>query len=489
MKLHFFEEPELEFGRGSHIDIRFGLMQHGPLDYDTSLAPKKIRVGIVGTNETISGVCAWLEKCRSEISPKDSKKPNLFPYFPGFNPEDSFQSELVFDSSLQRPLPPANLKRLLQNSAPNQIVREAVELYLNDLRYLAENTNADVLLCAHPTELLDKIENAESMANVETSQTSPDDDDGPVHGERLVFHDMLKAEAMSQVRKPLQIIRPTTWDEKARRQQKRKANRIQSLQDEATRAWNIHTALYYKAGGVPWRLIRDPALLTTCYVGISFYVSLDKETVMTSMAQVFNQRGEGVIVRGGAAQISKEDRQIHLKRSDACTLLRNALGRYRDEHRTLPARVVLHKTSSFNTEEIAGFNEALDEKGIDYHDFVSISTSQTRIFRHGTYAPLRGTMLSLSDKQHLLYSKGSVDFWQTYPGLYIPNPRLIRCDETTESPSFLAQEIMALTKMNWNNTQFDGALPITLRAARQVGLILRYIPEGGHIEPQYRYYM
>ena len=26
------------------------------------------------------------------------------------------------------------------------------------------------------------------------------------------------------------------------------------LQDEATRAWNFHTALYYKAGGTPWRL-------------------------------------------------------------------------------------------------------------------------------------------------------------------------------------------------------------------------------------------
>ena len=31
---------------------------------------------------------------------------------------------------------------------------------------------------------------------------------------------------------------------------------------EATRAWNIHTALYYKAGGIPWRLVRDAAELT-----------------------------------------------------------------------------------------------------------------------------------------------------------------------------------------------------------------------------------
>jgi hypothetical protein len=31
---------------------------------------------------------------------------------------------------------------------------------------------------------------------------------------------------------------------------------------------------------------------------VSFYQSLDLSSLMTSVAQVFNQRGEGVIVRG-----------------------------------------------------------------------------------------------------------------------------------------------------------------------------------------------
>jgi hypothetical protein len=41
------------------------------------------------------------------------------------------------------------------------------------------------------------------------------------------------------------------------------------VQDPATRAWNFHTALYYKAGGIPWRLIRD-ADSETCFIGASF---------------------------------------------------------------------------------------------------------------------------------------------------------------------------------------------------------------------------
>jgi hypothetical protein len=30
----------------------------------------------------------------------------------------------------------------------------------------------------------------------------------------------------------------------------------------------------------------------------------------------------------------------------------------------------------------------------------------------------------------------------------------------------LARKVLALTKMNWDNTQFDGAEPVTLRASR-----------------------
>ena len=32
--------------------------------------------------------------------------------------------------------------------------------------------------------------------------------------------------------------------------------------------------------------------------------------------------------------------------------------------------------------------------------------------------------------------------------------------------------------MNWNSPQFDGALPIPIRAARQVGKVLKHVPMG-----------
>ena len=48
----------------------------------------------------------------------------------------------------------------------------------------------------------------------------------------------------------------------------------------------------------------------------------------------------------------------------------------------------------------------------------------------------------------------------------------------------LVKEMLVLTKMNWNGTQFDGALPITLKAGR-----LKYVPEGTIPDPRYRLYM
>jgi hypothetical protein len=46
---------------------------------------------------------------------------------------------------------------------------------------------------------------------------------------------------------------------------------------------------------------------------------------------------------------------------------------------------------------------------------------------------------------------------------------------------------LAPTKMNWNSTQFDQATPIRIRAARQVGRVLKYVPFGQAKQSDYRF--
>jgi hypothetical protein len=76
----------------------------------------------------------------------------------------------------------------------------------------------------------------------------------------------------------------------------------------------------------------------------------------------------------------------------------------------------------------------------------------------------------------------------SYPGLYVPNPLVLHA-RRRDTPDILLRETLAPTKMNWNGTQFDGALPITLKAARQIGDILKYVPDSTTPDPRYRFYM
>lgn len=478
MRVQLIPEPELEFAAGGqHVDIRYGLMNHGPLDYASPTAPKRIRLGIIGTQESIEGLTSWLERCRQEIPARDTNLATLFPFFPGFAEDHTFRSSLVLDSTLNGVIPRKTFEMLTKNDDFNAMLESVLNVVMEEMNHLAETIDPDVIAVAMPQNLFERIDEhrGEYRKLTRSGQSS------------IEFHDALKARAM-QIRRPTQLIWPSTYDP-TKIGKKRKGNGQRKRQDDATRAWNIHAALYYKAGGTPYRVIRSANDLETCYVGVSFYRSLDGERLMTSLAQVFNQRGEGVIVRGGPANESKEDRQPHLTEEDARRLLENALDTYRREHKHAPARVVLHKSSSFNQAERNGFNAALDAKDIESSDFLSVRKAGTRLFRKGNNPPLRGTMLSLDDNSHILYTRGSVDFYQVYPGLYVPRPMYFHCDQREQSPIFLATELLTLSKINYNNTQLDGAEPMTLRVAKRVGDILRYVSEEDSVVPAYKFYM
>lgn len=476
MKIEILNEPELEFSGGTrHIDPRHGVADYGPADA-TNTHVRTIRAGIVGSRENIDGLKRWLDKCRLPISAKESRLGHLFVPFPGFDTHSGFRSTIIIDSRLERPIRDRDLRDLATRN-PAEAVHAAVDLYMEELEALNEEPSCDVILIARPDNLVDRVE-------------PPVDPQRPWRKEQADplpnFRTLLKARAM-RFSRPLQIVRRTTWDPSFKPPGTTETRR---LQDEATRAWNIHTALYYKAGGVPWRLTRDPSDLTSCYVGITFYRSDDATTMQTSVAQVFNQRGDGVIVRGAPAPISRHDKQPHLAENDAQALIAQALKQYRTEHRTLPARLVLHKTSDFTPDEISGFEGAADAAGVDTVELLWFpGNDNLRLFRTGNHPPLRGTFVSLGEKRHVLYTRGSVPFYKTYPGMYVPQPLAFRTISTESSPTFLAEELLALTKMNWNQTQMDQRDPITLRTADNVGDILKHIPPEDRPQGRYAFYM
>jgi hypothetical protein len=78
-----------------------------------------------------------------------------------------------------------------------------------------------------------------------------------------------------------------------------------------------------------------------------------------------------------------------------------------------------------------------------------------KMLRHhgGNYPVLRGTFVDLKGKG-LLYTRGSVPYYGTYPGLRVPRPWLLAPHENSDGAlPKLAEEVPALTKVNWNTTQ------------------------------------
>ena len=238
----------------------------------------------------VDGMRAWLERCRTRIEAKEAKpgQENLHQPFPGFSTGTNFGAELVFDDALVREIPDRQL-RLLAKSDMKAAIAQGAGLYADGARSLAETGRCRVILCARPEEI--REHDSEPPAPAATTPTGGAQRDRDRPG--------LPRHAQGPSARPRV---PAPGHAPGNLGRHRQAGDVpRPLQDEATRAWNLHIALYYKAGGTPWRMPRRDSDLSTCYVGVSFYRTTDGEELHTAVAQVFNERGNGVVVRGGTA--------------------------------------------------------------------------------------------------------------------------------------------------------------------------------------------
>jgi hypothetical protein len=101
---------------------------------------------------------------------------------------------------------------------------------------------------------------------------------------------------------------------------------------------------------------------------------------------------------------------------------------------------------------------------------------------------VRGSALLFDERSGIVYLKGTVPYFQVYPGAYIPRALELTRAEGETSAGELARELVGLSKLNFNNTQFDTGDPITVRAARRVGDILKHVPPGRKINSRFRYF-
>lgn len=499
-------EPELLFG-GSFptIDPKTGLTLYGPY----SITKNSVRVGIIGDKTTIEQTKAILERMTSIVKGPD-RNPIWTPDFPGFSADHPFKCEIITDDKWYQTIATREVDDLQSLPRVEQRISRSVEIFIKYLSNIVEREEApDIVICAPPKQMMklcisDKDpktrgrkakSKAEKKFHVSEDQSTMFDfmpeEYRQAREQYLIsisadnFHHLLKAQAM-KFDVLTQFVLPDTLE--AITSKERKLG-MRGLQDDATFAWNWAVALLYKCGGRLWKPITFAS--DTCFVGISFFRAKDVYGggMGTSLAQVFTPEGEGLVIRGERFAWAR-GKSPHLSQDSSERLLKSAIDLFQKQTGgRRPTRVVIHKSSKFADDEIKGFKNALGD--IPRFDFVAIldRSRKIRLFREGYNPVLRGTMVTLPDKSWLLYTKAYIPFLKVYPGPHVPRPLEIIQHVGDTLPEKISEEILALTKLNWNNADFASYLPITLLFSKQVGRILREIPSDRTPKNKYMYYM
>ena len=289
------------------------------------------------------------------------------------------------------------------------------------------------------------------------------------------FHNQLKARLLEE-EVVTQIVRETTLaPEDFRRSDGMLSRRVQ---DKATTAWNLGTTLYYKVAGPPWRLSSVRAHV--CYIGLVYKVDPNRpasERVCCG-AQMFLATGEGVVFRGHLGPWSSgRQNEFHLDRQTAQKVIEEVVDSYREEHGCVPEEIFIHGKTRFTDDEWLGFIAgAQDTKEISA---IQIQKSKdVKLYRdktsetQGKHNLLRGTVLITGEQSAYLWTSGYVPRLQTYPGWEVPNPYRVRIQHGDVDLQTVLEDVLGLTKLNFNACIYGDGQPVTLRFADAVGEIL-----------------
>jgi hypothetical protein len=199
-------------------------------------------------------------------------------------------------------------------------------------------------------------------------------------------------------------------------------------------------------------------------------------------------------------------RNPFLSQGQMRAVMSRSLALYQRRHGgVLPQRMVVHKTSEFKTEEIAGTAEALQAvkeiecvqvQGGTSWRAVKLLETQSRLSRSApdSWPVSRGTMVTLSGRSVLLWTGGNAvdvgsrrNFFQG--GNSIPGPIVLTRFAGSGPLETMATEVLALTKMDWNNDALFDPVPVTIVYSKRLARTISHAPKLASQPYPYRLFM
>ncbi len=497
-----FEEPLLEFRYGQTLeDPHDGLYLFGPYDADLSSHPKKITYGTIGTENGIALFEKWSEQVLNAPQISEPDKLKLWPPYPGF--DVAFDCEWPNKASWTYTLDEKELLKASRHKDEYTRTYEVVNIFMEAFEVLGKRDESfNVIVCIVPEEIYKncrpKARPDDVWGHRPTSKQINDFKKGQVtlfeefsskehwttdkYKMSVDFRRQIKARAL-KYNIPIQIIRETTLSLKNRGDNNR---RLTCLSD---RAWNLSTALYYKAGGKPWKLAS--AREGVCYIGISFKRVEDAdERTACCAAQMFLDSGDGIVFLGDKGPwYSPEKKQFELSKDAAYNLLSGILRTYEDLGGQELKELFIHCRSSINEEAFEGYKEACPDDVKLVCVRVRKERNDLKLYRPGKMPIIRGSFLKWDDRTGYLWGTGFKPRIGTYDGWEVPVPLRIQIQYGDSSIEQVARDIFSLTKLNYNACKLGDSEPVTIMFSDAVGEILVSNPKIKDRKPQFKFYI
>ena len=161
---------------------------------------------------------------------------------------------------------------------------------------------------------------------------------------------------------------------------------------------------------------------------------------------------------------------------------------YASEHGRPPAELFIHGKTRFTGKEWAGFEEGAS--GVNTLTAVQIrKSSDLKIYRDcadgvpGVLPVIRGSAVKTSSRDSYLWTNGYVPRLGTYAGWEVPSPLKISIHHGGYDLDVVLEDVLGLTKLNFNACIFGDGLPVTLRFADSIGEILTAGPIDRTLKP------
>ena len=483
-QLVYLQEPKLQFGFNQEIeDPRDGLSLFGPLDAGR---PYGVRAGVIGTRHGLRRFRQWVKRLGSAIANEPPSE--AMPPFPGF--EEAFGIPWNESPLIEMEVPESELNQAVHLNDKYVRVYRTVDAYARRLAgaIREEDLAVDVWFVVIPEDV---YRYGRPMSQVDPDIRISSTDRLPVRFARKLqvqgtffeedrakarpyhydvhFHNQLKARVLDQ-NATTQIVRESTLARDEFLNQF--GHPLRQLESESAVAWNLSTATFYKAGGRPWKIsgIRQGV----CYIGMAFKIDekADSHRTACCAAQMFLDSGDGVVFRGAVGPWYNPHRgEFHLSRAAAQEVMGMAIRAYEERVGEAPTELFLHGKVRFNDDEWKGFMDGAPGST----KLVGVRIRENRdfkLYRKGEYPVIRGLAYIQDGRTAYLWTRGFIPRLQTYPGWEVPWPLYVDVCRGEADIGVVLQDILVLTKLNYNACIYGDGIPVTLRFADAVGEIL-----------------